>query len=174
MKKTKRRTFCAFILFICSFFLLTSSAFAGSTSTRDFSGSAGAFGGKYNRFFAEADLTSKPLLYARLDINVNDGNKVNFYLLQTNDWLSTAKTVASSGTIETTKSKEHFIIYLMPENMSCPSDADYCLRMPKQYSTNGLGNDIGYEFMTGFRVVNESWFYGTLNISGSYTLYYQT
>jgi len=170
----KSKTLYAFLLFVCSFFVLTSSAFAASTSTRYFNGSAGAFGGKYNRFFAEEDLTYKTLLYARLDLNVTDGNKVNFYLLQTNDWLSTAQTVSSSGTIETTKTKEHFIIYLASENMTCPSDADYCLRMPKQYSTNGSGNDIGYEFMTGFRIVNESWFYGSLNISGSYTLYYQT
>lgn len=167
MKHFKKASFVFTILL--SFFIVIISANASSKSF-SFSGSAAAFSGKYNLIFAGYATSSSPVKYAKIDFNAYSGNKLTVSYIWTDDWTSEASVVVSTDTLKA--SDNDYVIYAISENMSCPSDADYCLTVPKKYSTDGKGNDIGYDFTTGFRFVNDSWFYGTLYISGTATLYY--
>lgn len=155
---------------LASFVLMATGVNAAST-TYSFSGTAPAFNGKYQKFIAEDSQTSRDIEYIKLNIHASGGNKLKVSLLHTENWLSTAEVVASSGTLKA--SNNDYVIYAIPTSKSCPSDADLCLTMPSKYSTDLNGSNVGYDFMTGFRFENESWFYGSLNISGSYTMYYK-
>ena len=163
----KRNILLSIVVAVFGFIFLSLDVNAASY-TYDFSGSAAAFGGNYNKFFAEDSLSYNELKYVKITFHANDGNKLKVSLLHTEDWLSTATVVASTDTLAA--KDNNYTIYAIPENMTCPSDANYCLKMPASYS--GSSNYIGYDFMTGIRFTNESWFFGTLYISGSYTLYY--
>lgn len=169
MKKIKLAVVCTLFV-IVSFFALSQNASAASSTSFNFSGTAGAFGGYYQKFVAEDTMSSRPVQYMRVNLFAHEGNKLKVSLLQTYDWVSTANVVASTGTLEA--SYDYYVFYIVPANMSCPAGADFCLTMPKEYSSNGLGNDIGYDINVGFRCTNESWFYGDLEVSGTYILYY--
>ena len=155
---------------LASFMLMVTGVNAAS-ATYSFSGTAKAVNGKYEKFIAEDSQTYRDVEYIKLNLHASGGNKLKVSLLHTENWLSTAEAVASSGTLKA--SNNDYVIYAIPTSKSCPSDADSCLTMPSKYSTDSNGSNIGYDFMTGFRFVNESWFYGALDISGSYTIYYK-
>lgn len=134
-----------------------------------FNGSAAPFGGYYQKFFNEEmeGLNGRPVYYAKVDVTAKDGNKLKVSYLHTTTYISAAKEVASTDTLKA--SDNTYTIYFIPVNMSCPGSI--CVTVPAQYSTDGKGNNMGYDFMTGVRFTNESWFYGTLHVSGRITLY---
>lgn len=166
--ENKKLMFAIVIAVVCCF-CLTPKVSAAS-STYSFSGEAGAFGGKYDKFVAENSQTSNYIKYIKLQVYAHDGNKLKIGFLHTEDWVSTAQEVVSTGTLKATGN--NYTVYFIPSSMSCPDSNAICLTVPNQYSTSGNGNNIGYDFMAGFRFTNESWFFGTLYIQGSYTLYY--
>ena len=158
------------VLGLASFMLMVTGVNAAS-ATYSFSGTARAFNGQFDKLVADDSQSSIIVEYIKINVHASSGNKLKVILLHSEDWFSTATEVASSGTLKA--SNNDYVIYAIPVSKSCPSDADLCLTMPAKYSADFNGNNTGYDFMTGFRFVNESWFYGDLNISGSYTLYYK-
>lgn len=162
----KRHLLFAFlVLMIGSLFMVQNVSAATNIS---FSGSAAPFGGTYQKFFAENNLNGNIIRYVKVVVTATDGNKLKVGFLHTEDWLSTATQVATTGTLAA--SNNTHTIYFVPNNMACPSGGT-CVKVPSNYSTDGNGNDLTYDFMSGVRFTNESWFYGTLYLSGTITLY---
>ena len=167
MKKNKILLTLAIAVF--GFLFLMQGASAAS-KTYQINGSVPAFGGKYEKWIYEDSVTENSIKYIKINIYAHDGNKLKVGFLHTEDYPSHAKLLDETGTLQA--KSNNYAIYLIAANGSCPSNADACLRAPKSVSTDGRGDDISYDFMTGIRFTNESWFYGNLYIEGSYTLYY--
>lgn len=163
--KNKNLVIVVLLLVVCSFCCIQNVNAATSFS---FNGTAGAFGGKYEKFFSEEQLSSNVLNYVKVVVHASSGNKLKVGFLHTEDWLSNAKQVASTGTLQA--SNNTHTIYFVPQNRSCPSGGT-CIKVSSQYSTDGSGNDLTYGFMSGIRFTNESWFYGDLYVNGTITMY---
>lgn len=161
-----RHTLLMLLFLTIASLLLTTKVNAATNIS--FNGQANAFGGYYQKFFSENTLNGNIVKYVKVVVNATDGNKLKVSFLYTNDWISTAKEVASTDTLSAKNNT--YTIYFMPSNRSCPNEG-ICLKIPSTYSTDGNGNDLTYDFMTGVRFTNESWFYGTLYLNGTITLY---
>lgn len=163
--KLKHTLFAFLLLLVGSFFFIPR---VDASTSISFSGSAAPFGGYYQKFFAEDTLNGDLISYVKVVVTATSGNKLKVGFLHTEDWLSTATQVATTGTLAA--SNNTHIIYFVPYNMTCPTSGT-CVKVPSEYSSNGKGNNLSYDFMSGIRFTNESWFYGTLYLSGTITIY---
>lgn len=163
--KKRHSLFTLLFIFVSSLLLVQNLEASTNIS---FNGKAGAFDEFYQKFFAEDSSNGNIVRYVKVVVNATDGNKLKVGFLYTDDWVSTAKVVATTETLPA-KNNTH-TIYFMPSNKSCPSTG-ICVKVPSKYSSDGNGNDLTFDFMTGIRFTNESWFYGTLYLNGTITLY---
>ena len=151
---------------VCIVVFGTSNVFAATVlKSYNFSGSASAFGGKFQTFDY---LEGRAADYVKVNIRANNGDNYDLRFVYTSTFPSERKVLAEKKGITAKGSNNTF--YFISKNGSCPGSSSQCIRVPVIDRISTADNAVSfYDVMYGIEIYNGSFFGGTLNVSGTYS-----